>query len=177
MGAARSGIDRGHLLAQRLGGDGGRLENIVAMYQGPYRGQMRVIEGQVAAAVASGGVAKLRCDADLRRRNHAMSSLTIQATGTGFAIPPTPIVKSEPAGDVARLCSVIPPATASLAAPSLQDWELAESELSIALPSDYKELLTANGSSAIGEFLQPVRGRDDSTRQLRLDERGWWVVT
>jgi hypothetical protein len=45
------GIDRGHLLARQLGGDGGILENLVALYLGRNRGRMRVVEDSVATAV------------------------------------------------------------------------------------------------------------------------------
>ncbi len=47
----KSGIDRGHLLGRQLGGDGGILENLVALYQGKNRGRMRVFEDKTAEAV------------------------------------------------------------------------------------------------------------------------------
>ena len=45
-------IDRGHLLGAQLGGTGDDLRNIVALYDNPNRGRMRVFEKNVAAAVA-----------------------------------------------------------------------------------------------------------------------------
>jgi hypothetical protein len=47
------GLDRGHLLANRLGGSGKIEANLVAMYEGPNRGAMRSFENRAYNFVAS----------------------------------------------------------------------------------------------------------------------------
>jgi hypothetical protein len=89
----RSGLDRGHLLAARLGGSGATLQNLVAMYPRPNRGPMRVVEGQVAGAVAACQVVNYIVAPIYGSGSLPVSSIILSATGNrGYALPPTPII-------------------------------------------------------------------------------------
>ncbi|MFG2334775.1 DNA/RNA non-specific endonuclease, partial [Streptomyces sp. NPDC048604] len=71
-------MNRGHLLANALGGSGTDRRNLVALYGTPNRSQMKKVENEVARMVAAGDTVYYEVTANYTGRNGAPDSLTIK---------------------------------------------------------------------------------------------------
>jgi RHS repeat-associated protein len=73
----RKGMNRGHLLANQLGGTGLDRRNLVALYGTPNRSQMRKVENKVSAMVQAGQTVYYQVSAHYTGRNGAPDYLSI----------------------------------------------------------------------------------------------------
>jgi hypothetical protein len=89
-----NGTDRGHLLANRLGGSGDLAENLVAIYARHNRGVMRVFEDDVYKLAEEGKVVKYRVTPEYAAPNNLEIPKTIklEAWVDGHPIPGSPTI-------------------------------------------------------------------------------------
>ncbi|MEV0777341.1 DNA/RNA non-specific endonuclease [Streptomyces sp. NPDC050433] len=73
----KRGMNRGHLLANRLGGSGTEPRNLVSLWATPNRSQMKKVENKVAAMVEAGQTVYYEVNANYTGSNGAPDSLTI----------------------------------------------------------------------------------------------------
>ncbi|MBA2805980.1 DNA/RNA non-specific endonuclease [Streptomyces sp. KM273126] len=71
-------MNRGHLLANTLGGSGTDRRNLVSLYGTPNRSQMRKVENEVARMVEAGDTVYYEVTAHYTGRNGAPDYLTIK---------------------------------------------------------------------------------------------------
>ncbi|MFE7571400.1 DNRLRE domain-containing protein [Streptomyces sp. NPDC057539] len=73
----KRGMNRGHLLANRLGGSGTEPRNLVSLWATPNRSQMKKVENKVAAMVEAGQTVYYEVNANYTGSNGAPDSLSI----------------------------------------------------------------------------------------------------
>ncbi|QIP85021.1 DNRLRE domain-containing protein [Streptomyces sp. Tu 2975] len=73
----KAGMNRGHLLANALGGSGTDRRNLVSLWATPNRSQMKKVENQVAKMVEAGDTVYYEVTAHYTGRNGAPDHLTI----------------------------------------------------------------------------------------------------